>query len=245
MMEAYNEIILFFTINTTTSDRASTPKNIINTQETDKKNYFVHADITRSGKETKIHDNINKNIKSNDKTMDNGPEAISYKKCEFETKKIKKSKAQQRMRAHVNKHHREVSTGLDHLEDVLEYGTETATVNTDSTAAGPDGGILVGDTEPEPGIMSSSDKHNREVSTELVSATPEILAGNGPEDCILETLACNKSAQCFSSLQFDEISQVTADSSVTPDIDAINKTDTGNSTAVGPDGCIHVGDTEP
>ena len=34
MMEAYNEIIFFFTIK---SDRASTPKNIINTQETDKK----------------------------------------------------------------------------------------------------------------------------------------------------------------------------------------------------------------
>ena len=44
------------------------------------------------------------------------------------------------MRAHYFKHHREASEGLDHLEDVLEYGTETATVNTDSTAAGPDDG---------------------------------------------------------------------------------------------------------
>ena len=90
MMEAYDELI--FTINTTTSsDRASTPKNIINTQETDIFFYFVHADITRNGKETKIHDNIksNKNIKSNDKTLDNVPEAISciFPKCKFETAK--------------------------------------------------------------------------------------------------------------------------------------------------------------
>ena len=29
------------------------------------------------------------------------------------------------MRAHIYKHHREASEDLDHLEDVLEYGTET------------------------------------------------------------------------------------------------------------------------
>ena len=53
MMEAYNEIIFFFT----TSDRTSTQKNIINTQEIDKKIYFVHADNTHNGKETKTIDN--------------------------------------------------------------------------------------------------------------------------------------------------------------------------------------------
>ena len=78
MMEAYDELI--FTINTTTSNGASTPKNIINTQKTDKI-YFVHDDNTCSGKETKIHDNIksNKNIKANDKTLDNFLEATNHK----------------------------------------------------------------------------------------------------------------------------------------------------------------------
>ena len=99
MMEAYDELI--FTINTTTSNGASTPKNIINTQETDKI-YFVHDDNTLSGKETKIHDNIksNKNIKSNDKALDNVLEATNQNKtkmncllCSFETAKIKRSKA--------------------------------------------------------------------------------------------------------------------------------------------------------
>ena len=99
--------------------------------------------------------------------------------------------------------------------------------------------------------MSSSDKHHREVSTadevisssELVSATPEILAGDGPEDCILETLACNTSAQCFSSLQFKEVLK---------DVDlgdtAIEYNKLSNYEAVqgnDPDGCILVGDTEP
>ena len=86
MMEAYNEIIFFFT----TSDRTSTQKNIINTQETKKKYYFVHADNTHSeketdnthnGKGTRIHDN-----KSNDKPLDNVPEACKFKDCKFKTK---------------------------------------------------------------------------------------------------------------------------------------------------------------
>ena len=93
MMKAYNEITLFFT------DRTSTQKNIINTQETQKKYYFVHADNTHSekendnthiGKGTRIHDN-----KSNDKPLDNVPEACQFKDCKFKTKTLKKSKSRQ------------------------------------------------------------------------------------------------------------------------------------------------------
>ena len=55
---------------------------------------------------TKIHDN-----KSNDKPLDNVPEACKFKDCKFKTKTIKKSKARQRMRAHINSQH--VSTVVD------------------------------------------------------------------------------------------------------------------------------------
>ena len=128
MMKAYNEITLFFT------DRTSKQKNIINTQETLKKYYFVHADTTHIekendnthiGKGTRIHDN-----KSNDK-LDNVPEACKFENCKFETKAIRKSKVRQQMRAHIYKHHREASEDLDHLD--------TGKV---STAINADNGVL-------------------------------------------------------------------------------------------------------
>ena len=43
-----------------------------------------------------IHDN-----KSNDKPLDNVPEACKFENCKFETKAIRKSKVRQQMRAHI------------------------------------------------------------------------------------------------------------------------------------------------
>ena len=72
----------------------------INTQETQKKYHFIHADNTHSekendnthiGKGTRIHDN-----KSNDK-LDNAPEACKFKDCKFIVfiSNLKKSKIRQ------------------------------------------------------------------------------------------------------------------------------------------------------
>ena len=160
MMKAYNEITLFFT------DRTSKQKNIINTQETLKKYYFVHADNTHSekendnthiGKGTRIHDN-----KSNDKPLDNVPEACKFKDCKFKTKTIKKSKIRQRMRAHINSQH-----GSTVMDDTIiaEITTETPEPGIRSSSNVPD---LVGDTEPGTGTRSSYRQEGDEDILDLI-----------------------------------------------------------------------------
>ena len=59
---------------------------------------------------------------------------------------MKQSKIKQRMKAHINKHHREASKGPDHLEEDMD-GAEIASVDADSTAAGPGDVLVTGESE--------------------------------------------------------------------------------------------------
>ena len=101
-------------------------------------NYFDNTHGEKENDKTHIGKGDNNNThseKENDNTHigkdDNKSEACKFKDCKFIVfiSNLKQSKIRQRMKAHINKHHRE------------------ATVNTDSTAAGPDDVLVTRESE--------------------------------------------------------------------------------------------------
>ena len=181
------------------------------------------------------------------KTNTDGHISIECTSCDWATKILEPSKARQKLRIHELKHSEydsdediqsldveDISTKtiLDHLLATPELGTAidspTALAKdpVDNVAENPD--LDEHQKDFEDGEKDNHREAKEEVpGLQFKEVLKNVDLGNtvqGPEDCILQILACNTSA----SLQFDEISKCpTADSS----IDATNKTDTGMSSS--------------